>query len=327
MSRTARLVFDDALQAGRITPEDLSDPRIARALKGGTPPAPQRFLQRLAIKRGRLDPERGIRQLEQLRRDVLGPEAATPPRFLVRVDEFPHWLGADRPEQYGTDGFVAFHQLFQDAGVPYLTAIVPQPALSPDDPEETRCRELDAHEREVLARMQADGVALAMHGLDHRTNDTRPRHHAELLGLGDDALAQRLDAGIAKLGELGVQSRILVPPFNRFSAGQWPVMAERFDVITGGPESVRLMGLQSAPAWLGDAVYLPSYEPFYAAAGAIIDAARAAIARQGGVWIPLTLHWGWEADEGFDGLRRLLEVIAPHAAPWEDFLAAVDRSA
>ena len=104
-------------------------------------------------------------------------------------------------------------------------------------------------------------------------------------------------------------------------------MAERFDVITGGPESVRLMGLQTAPTWLGDAVYLPSYEPFYAPAGQIVDAAAAAIARQGGGWIPLTLHWGWEADDGFEGLRRLLDVIAPYAEPWGSFLAAVDRSA
>ena len=38
------------------------------------------------------------------------------------------------------------------------------------------------------------------------------------------------------------------------------------------------------------------------------------------------LHWGWEADEDWQALERLLEAIAPYAADWEDFLAAVRAS-
>jgi hypothetical protein len=46
-----------------------------------------------------------------------------------------------------------------------------------------------------------------------------------------------------------------------------------------------------------------------------------------GTWVPIVLHMAWEADQGFEGLQRLVETVAPYAAPWEDFLGAVDRSA
>jgi peptidoglycan/xylan/chitin deacetylase (PgdA/CDA1 family) len=258
---------------------------------------------------------------------VLGGDAAAPPRFLVRVDEFPHWLGTDDPQGFGTGLFLRFHDVMAGAGVPYLLAVVPKPAPNPEDPFDDRRRDLDVREREVLAALPGDGVEIGLHGLDHRTRDTRPRHQGELVGLLPGSLGRRLDEGIATLAALGHRPRVLVPPWNRFGCEQWPVLASRFDVVTGGPESVRHMGLQPTPVWHGDAVYLPSYEPYYDHAAHIVDAARAAVDRGAGTWIPIVLHWGWEARDDFAGLRRLLDVISPCAARWDEFLAAVDRSA
>lgn len=327
-ARTARLLFDADLAAARVHPDDLAGRGVLRPLRSTVPSSPRRLAQRLAMKYGHRSAERrAFGRLERARRRALGADAAAPPRFLVRVDELPHWLAADDPGRFGTDAFLRFHELMAGAGVPYLAAVVPRPAPNPEDPFDDRRRELDAREREVLARLPLDGVAIGMHGLDHRTRDTRPRHQGELIGLLPGPLAHRLDEGLEVFGELGARPRVLVPPWNRFGAEQWPVLASRFDVITGGPESVRHMGLQPSPVWHGDAVYLPSYEPFYDHAANIVDAARAAIDRGAGTWIPIVLHWGWEAKDEFAGLRRLLDLIAPCTARWEDFLGAVDRSA
>jgi peptidoglycan/xylan/chitin deacetylase (PgdA/CDA1 family) len=327
-TRTARLLFDADLAAARVHPGDLTGRALLRSVRATVPSSPRRLWQRLAMKYGHLSGERhAFGRLEDTRRRVLGADGAAPPRFLVRVDEFPHWLGTDHPEHFGTDPYRRFHDVMASAGVPYLIAVVPRPAPNPEDPHDDRRRDLDEREREMLASLPADGVELGLHGLDHRTRDTRPRHHAELLGLAPDALAQRLDEGIAVLDAIGHRPRVLVPPFNRFGFSQWPVLASRFDVITGGPESVRHLGLQPTPVWLDDAVYLPSYEPYYDAAAHIGDAARAAVARGAGTWIPIVLHWGWEIEDDFAGLRRLLDVIAPHASRWDEFLAAAERSA
>lgn len=325
--RTARLLFDADLAAARVHPDDLAGRQLLRALHATIPSSPHRLAQRLAMKYGHLSGERhAFGRIERARHRLLGAESAAPPRFLVRVDEFPHWLGTDEPARFGTDPFRRFHDIMASAGVPYLLAVVPRPAPNPDDPFDDRRRDLDTHEVAVLEALPRDGVEIGLHGLDHRTRDPRPRHQGELIGLLAGSLARRLDEGIGVLDALGHRPRVLVPPWNRFGPEQWPVLASRFDVITGGPESVRHMGLQPTPVWLDDAVYLPSYQPYYDHAANIVDAARAAIDRGAGTWIPIVLHWGWEVEDDFAGLRRLLEVIAPCTSRWDDFLDAVARS-
>jgi hypothetical protein len=42
--------------------------------------------------------------------------------------------------------------------------------------------------------------------------------------------------------------------------------------------------------------------------------------------VPIVLHWGWEAQDGWRDLERLAGLIAPYAAPWDDFLAVVERN-
>jgi hypothetical protein len=58
----------------------------------------------------------------------------------------------------------------------------------------------------------------------------------------------------------------------------------------------------------------------------VLPAARRAIQLSTGIWTPIVLHWGWEAEAGWSDLERLVTLIAPHAVGWEDFLAAVRRS-
>jgi hypothetical protein len=292
------------------------------------PSRPTRVLQRLLMKQRRLTFEDAwLRPLQRARRDAIGAEADGAPRFLVRVDEFPYSSGYDEP-RYGYEASVRFHDVMAEAGVPHLMAVVTEWTHEPLRPDSSGGRPLDDRDRDLLERMRADGVTLAQHGCSHRTRHTNPRRHSELCGLDDAALRALLDRGQENLAAVGVEApTIFVPPFNRFDARQWPVLAERFEVITGGPESVMLMGFQGGPHWRDGAIYLPCYAPLYDTASAALPAVESLIAEQIGTWIPVVLHTSWEVDEGFGALRRLAERIAPYAMSWEDFLADVRASA
>jgi Uncharacterized protein conserved in bacteria (DUF2334) len=294
---------------------------------GAVPPGPVRAVQRLLMKSGRLDWERAwLEPLVRARRQLLGEEAAGPPRFLVRVDEFPYATGFYDPESSGLEATARFHEVMVAADVPYLMAILPEPALDPLNAAAAETRALDPEEIELVMRLRSDGVAFAQHGTTHRTRHASPRRRSELTGLPGPAVGELLERGRSILAGLGIESRVFVPPFNRFSAGQYPVLAHRYDVVCGGPESVPLMGFHGGPLWRGDAVYLPSYFPLYGRAREVLAAAERLMELEVGTWIPITLHTAWEAEDGLAGLRLLADRIAPCSASWDDFLANVERA-
>ncbi len=325
--RSARLLLGcDALDGA------VGEPTHARAVRSAVrsrrcPSAPRRALQRVRRKLGGLDYERAVAvPLLAARRAALGGQAEGPPRFLVRVDEFPHYLAWDNPDRYGTERYRRFHAIMTEAGMPYLIAVPPRVSHLPLDPHGTEWRALEEHERGMLTQLRDDGVCFALHGLDHRTRFASPRRHSELSGLDRTATETLIDEGLAELDALGVSTEVFVPPFNRFDAAQYNLLARRFTVICGGPESVALLGFHRTPLWRGEAVYLPSYEPLYGHAREVLPAARRLIELRSALWTPIVLHWGWEGDEDWTALEALLAVIAPYGAPWQDFLEAVRAS-
>lgn len=332
MERNARLLFDAELTSGALAELPPLTPALAKALRFRPVPArPWRVAQQVRYKlRGRpggLDYENGVAQpLAAARRAVLGAAAAAPPRFLVRVDEFPHAGAWVQDGLYGTAGYERFHEIMAGAGVPYLVAVLPRVNRDPLLPEVTESRALLEGEVKMLGRLARDGVSFALHGLDHSTRDPSPRQHSELCGLDSAQTEVLLDAGLAELARYEVHPDVFVPPYNRFDAAQWGPLADRFPVVCGGPESIGLMGFQSSPQWRGEAVYLPSYLPYYGHAGELLAPVQRAIDSACGLWLPLVLHWGWEAEAGWRELERLAELLAPCAALWGDFLAAVERS-
>ena len=321
--RGARLL----LGAG-ADPASVELPAVRRAVRPArVPPGPIRALELVARKLGRLEYERAVAApLMKARRAALGAAAEGPPRFLVRVDEFPHAQAWDEPDRFGTERYERFHEAMRAAGVPYLVAVLPQVSAKPLDPDGTDRRDLLGEELEMLARMSSEGVSFALHGRDHRTRHASPRHHSELCGLSGAETEALLDAGLAVLAAEGIRPRVFVPPYNRFDAAQYPLLADRFDVICGGPESIGLLGFQRAPQWWGGAVYLPAYHPLYGHAEEARAAARRLIDGGIALWCPVVLHWGWEAAEDWAALERLLQTIAPYAAHWDEFLAEVDAS-
>jgi Uncharacterized protein conserved in bacteria (DUF2334) len=291
------------------------------------PSLPGRFAQRLAMKRGRLDWERGwLEPLLAARREVLGAAAAGPPKFLVRVDEFPYYTSFDRPQDLEMSR--RFHAVLAGAGVAHLMSVLPQLTHAPLTVDAEGGRSLGPSEIELLERMRGDGVTFAQHGTTHRTRFASPRRRSELCGLSAGEAERLLEDGRLRLEYAGLGSpRIFVPPFNRFDAAQYPLLATRFQVICGGPESVALMGFHGGPLWREGAVYLPCYAPLYADAATILPMAERMIDLAPGTWIPIVLHTSWEEPDDFGSLKRLAERIAPFAASWEDLLSDVDRSA
>ena len=290
------------------------------------PSPPVRAAQRLAMRAGRLGYEQSwLARVQRARIEQLGAAAVGSPRLLVRVDEFPYYSGHDDP-RYGFEASKRFHDVMAEEGVAHLMSVVPQWTHEPLNPDGQGGRALEDRDVELLERMRGDRVTFAQHGTTHRSRYADTRHHSELCGLEPNELATLLDAGRARLSEAGVHTRILVPPFNRFDASQWQTLESRYDVITGGPESVRLMGFHGGPLWRGEAVYLPCYAPLYDNASAILPAVESLIDAEIGTWIPIVLHLGWEIDDDYAALRRLARRIAPYAAHWDDFLRAVDAS-
>jgi hypothetical protein len=327
-SRTARLLLDVELTTGTLAPEALLTPRVrAETRVRPVPRRPLRLAQQLRYKLGGLNFDSAVANpLVAARRAALGGDGAASPRFLVRVDEFPHYQTWSHPARFGPSEFERFEEIMAGAGVRYLVAVLPRVSREPLSPTATGSRPLDDMEAATLARLASERVSFGLHGLEHRTRQRSPRRHSELCGLSVARTEQLLDDALAELAPYQIRPDVFVPPFNRFDAPQLGALARRFAIVSGGPESIGLMGFQRPPQWRGEAVYLPSYAPVYGSAAQVLPAVEGMIERAVGLWVPLVLHWGWEADAGWKDLERLAGRISRYTVHWEDFRAAIERS-
>ena len=326
--RTTRLLFSDELARGRVEEVDLRAPEVHAAVADpGVPALPRRVVQAAGRRLGRLDPwERFVAPAVRARRAVLGAAADRPPKILLRMDEYPHWLAAREPDRHGDAAFAPWAEILAAAGCPHLVAVVPRPAEDPET-RDGPSRALDDVEVARLEELAAAGAEFGLHGYSHRTRFRSPRLHTELGHRSPREVGALVDRARAELADrAGVHPRVLVPPFNTFGARQWAALAARFDVITGGPESVLRMGLHPTPSFRDGAVYLPSHPPLYGSAAEVLPALERHLETGTGLWTPVVLHWGWEAHEGWRALERLVTRIAPYAARWDDFLDAVEKS-
>ncbi|HEY6730303.1 MAG TPA: DUF2334 domain-containing protein [Solirubrobacterales bacterium] len=301
------------------------DAKVPRRLAPRLPThQPLRFGQALAQKAGRLGWEQSlVEPLLRFRSEALGERAPGGPRVLVRVDEFPHARGFDPSGEFGTEAFRRFHAVLAEAGIPYLLAITPNVSRDYLDPETDERRPLDPGEIETMSTLASDRVVFGLHGADHRTRHANPRRHSEFCGLSNAEAAARIDGAREVFDGHDLPTPVFVPPFNRFDAGHYRLLAERFEVVCGGPESVRLLGWQPTPVWQGEAVYLPSYAPLYGTSAEAAAGVEQLLHLEANIWAPVTLHWGWELKDDFASLRRLCDLLQGIAADWTDFLAAV----
>lgn len=329
-SRTAGLLFGEELALGLVEAEALRVPEVRQAVRAL--PVPSRFsrrFQRAQMQRGRLTYQRHcVAPYVAARRAVLGDAAEGRPKLVVRVDGFPHHEAFDHPAGRSTEDAAAVHAILHGAGVPYLMAVPPRVPRRPLDPGVDEWREHDDHERVLLAQLRRDGVSFAVQGLDHRTRKERASRRSEFTGRRRKATAERLDTAQRILREAALHADVFVPPFDRFDAACWPALAERFEVVCGGPASVDTMGFHLTPAWRGEAVWLPSYAPLHGAAADVLPAVRELLQQQTALWVPVTLRWDRERDAGGEALAELCALLASEglARSWDDLLLAIRAS-
>lgn len=229
------------------------------------------------------------------------------------------------PANSATTPTCASTRFIAEAGIPYLLAVSPRVSADYLDPAVERDRPLSAGEEARLAELRDDPlVTFALHGLNHRTRHASPRRRSEFTGLSPADAAARIDGAVETLRGLGIEVPAFVPPFNRFGANQYALLAERFEIVCSGPETIRLLGFQPTPMFWGEALYLPSYAPLYEKAAKVLPEVERLRDERAALWAPLTLHWGWELEDGFAALRRLCAVLADGlAADWKDLREAI----
>jgi hypothetical protein len=263
-----------------VTDSDLVRRAVREAVLARRVPARiSRVYQRRLMRRGRLSYlKHTLPAFAAARRAVLGDAAAGPPRLLVRLGPFP---GADP----------AVLRELAGGGLRYLLAV-------------DASRPLDADEVELLADLRRAGVAFALAG-SREPLEGRSAKKAE-------AALVELEARLAE--QAAIRPDVLVGP-DRLSHWVWKPLAQRYSVIAGGPRSVARMGYHATPLWRGDAVWLPSYEPFHGDGAHVAEAVRSLGDQAAGTWVPAAVAATPAAAE-----------LAPYAADWDGFLEGVRRS-
>jgi hypothetical protein len=119
-----------------------------------------------------------------------------------------------------------------------------------------------------------------------------------------------------------------VAPYNGYDPLTIGVLAERFALICGGPESVVALGYRNGPSFLMQSVYVPSYRGAYEVDLNRLERFDRLTAGADGLTIPVTLHWANQVRDGFRAFRALCERLRGRTDNWSGFVsraAAIKR--
>lgn len=256
-----------------------------------------------------LDARRVIRhqqRIRQIARSALGVTRDDDRcRFVLRVDDFPSPFAPP-------DRFARFHEVAREHGIPYLLAVTP--FLDRGEPGRLSDEELG-----ILQRCAGEGAEVALHGFSHRSRYGRRR--TELVGMPAGDLREELARADAYLSEQDLRPIGFVAPYNSYDAKTIPVLAERFPIICGGPESIAALGLRAGPSFLRQSLYVPSYRGAYDLTAGQIDRFDRLIGEARGLTLPLTLHWANEVRDELRGFRALCRRLAGATLRWSDLVA------
>ena len=246
------------------------------------------------------------KRIRRLASRALGLDEPEPPaKFLLRVDDFPSpFLPSEQ--------FLAFHEMAAAHGLPYLLAVTPFL-----ERETGRVGLLDA-ELKILHRSVREGAELALHGFTHRS---RYRNYAsELLSMPAPSLRRELERAESYLREQGLRTTGFVAPYNSYDPFTVSVLAERYELLCGGPESVTAIGYRLGPSFLMQRLYVPSYRFAYDVQGQGLGRLDQLIREAGGLIVPITLHWANEVKTNFASFRLLCGRLAGHTLSWAELV-------
>ncbi|MHB8772543.1 MAG: DUF2334 domain-containing protein [Syntrophales bacterium] len=235
------------------------------------------------------------------------------PSFLIRVDDFPRW-DAD------TKLFERFHDVFLKHNVSYVLGVTPFLNFAGDKP-----RFINDSEIVLLRQMAGDGVELAVHGFTHEYRVAPYRHPCETFFYSADQLCDSIDRANGWFREHGLPKPThFIPAFNTFSRRDFDILTKSYRVFHGGPLSLTTFG-KYGPSRLEeeDALYLPSFEPFYNQARKVLQALTIGKRHfRHRVLYSIALHWAWEIESDFQHVEELLVVLKDNG--WTFDVAALN---
>jgi peptidoglycan/xylan/chitin deacetylase (PgdA/CDA1 family) len=258
-----------------------------------------------------LDHRQVVRQQQRIRRlaatALRVTSGAEKCKFLLRVDDFPS-------PSLVSDEFLRFHEIAAEHGLPYLLAVTPFFGMDGGGG-----RNLSEREIHILRRCSSEGAELALHGFSHRS---RYRNYAsELVSMPIGLLREELDRAETYLGSQELPTIGFVAPYNGYDPLTVAVLAERYPLLCGGPESVAALGYRAGPSFLMQSLYVPSYRGAYDIELRQLGRFDRLIEEGDGLIVPVTLHWANEASGGFRAFRAFCARLRGRTLRWSDLLA------
>lgn len=223
-----------------------------------------------------------------------------PEKFLLRIDDFP---SLSRP----SEDFLKCHEELSRAGIPYLLAVTP--FLKHADGSAY----LTDREIQILRKCAREGAEIALHGFSHESRSLENK--SELLEMPAAELSGSLDKALAYLKKINLEPVAFVAPFNSYDSRTLPVLAGRFPVLCGGPESVDSVGYRLGPSFLHGSLYVPSYRGVYDVSALAQNVSSAAPHLP----VPVSIHWVNRKDTS-----TLIDQLKNRTISWSQLTAFSD---
>jgi len=234
------------------------------------------------------------------------------PKIFIRVDDFPYF-DLDNAE------FLRCHEIFEALEIPYILGVTPFWEF-----EQGKVRELSCKDARIL-RQCRPLATLALHGFSHH-----PYPEFILPDELDHYSASEIDVLMrrtrCKWEELGLDfPTSLIVPFNTISLATFIRFSRYFRYIFGGPASLSTLGGRSLYERIGEAYWLPSYQPYYGRCSYMLKFLRKSEPAKKECYIPLTIHWGWERTDDFKAMKQLLLALRERTVSFEQVCAWLSK--
>jgi glycosyltransferase involved in cell wall biosynthesis len=166
----------------------------------------------------------------------------------------------------------------------------------------------------TIARLRESGAEIGIHGFTHEGRFGP--FASEILQMKYPELSRRIALIASAPVFSGTPPRAFMPPFNAIAGEQISFLSKIFDIVTGGPETMRFSDRFAGPAALrGGGWYVPTTHPFY---GPVRDFPLAQLRRLKG-FISISVHLTEETKDNFKAFEHFLDSLPAPPISWNIF--------
>jgi hypothetical protein len=230
------------------------------------------------------------------------------PKVFIRVDDFPYF-------DVSNTEFLRCHKIFEALGIPYVLGVTPFWEF-----ERGNVRELNDEDARIL-RQCRPLCTVALHGFSHHPYP-ESSFSDELDHYSDTEVEIHVRRTRSTFEMLGLEfPTALIVPFNTIRKPTFVRFSRYFRYVFGGPAGLSTLGGRSLYDQIGEACYLPSYQPYYGHCRYMLRFFRKGVPVSKECYIPLTIHWGWERADGFKAMKELLSALSERVVSFEEVCA------